>query len=76
MQTFAEAGGRDAALLIHDATDGDAIIDISARFGRGLPAHVIPFAVTQVTQIGLISSQQPRLRRWARAATRPSAQAE
>ncbi|WP_193173974.1 4Fe-4S binding protein [Nisaea nitritireducens] len=53
MQTYADAGGRDAALFIHDTTDGAPMIDMSARFGRGLPAHVIPFAVTQVTQVGL-----------------------
>ena len=53
MQAYADAGGRDAALFVHDPVDGSAMVDMAARFGRGLPAHVIPFAVTQVTQIGL-----------------------
>ncbi len=50
---YARAGGERAALLIHDARHGDAVIDAMARVGRGLPARVIPFAVNEVTQIGL-----------------------
>jgi ferredoxin len=47
------AGGKVApVLLIHDALHGAALIDAAARFGRGLPATVIPMAVNEVTQVG------------------------
>lgn len=47
------AGGTVApVLLIHDTEHGAALIDASARFGRGLPAAVIPVAVNEITQIG------------------------
>jgi ferredoxin len=46
------AGGDDPVLLIHDEDHGDGMISIMARHGRGLPAHVLPFAVNEVTQIG------------------------
>ena len=39
-------------LLIHDARNGADQVAMMARFGRGLPAHVIPFALHEVTQIG------------------------
>jgi hypothetical protein len=29
------------------------LIDALARFGDGLPAHVLPFAVNETTQVGL-----------------------
>jgi ferredoxin len=45
------AGGKAFRLLLHDAS-GAALIAASARFGRGLPADVIPFALNQVTQAG------------------------
>ncbi|MCP5366155.1 MAG: 4Fe-4S dicluster domain-containing protein [Hyphomicrobiales bacterium] len=47
------AGGEGAVLLVHDTAHGDALIDAMARTGRGLPARVIPFAVNEVTQLGL-----------------------
>jgi len=40
-------------LLVHDERRGEELIHLSARFGAGLPANVIPFAVREVTQIGL-----------------------
>lgn len=48
------AAGATAApvILLHDTDHGAALIDAAARFGRGLPAHVIPLAVTEVGQIG------------------------
>lgn len=47
------AGGRTApVILFHDESHGAAQIDASARFGRGLPAHVIPVQVNEPTQIG------------------------
>lgn len=48
------AAGGDCAppILFHDAAHGEALIDASGRFGRGLPAQVIPLAVNEITQIG------------------------
>ena len=53
--TYTKAGGAKPVLLIHDATFGRDVIALSARHGRGLPGNVLPFAVNQVTQIGLES---------------------
>ena len=48
-----EAGARVApVLLFHDEAHGTALIDALARFGRGLPAHVIPLQVNEPSQIG------------------------
>ncbi len=49
----AGSGARAPALLVHDDNFGGEAIDMMARFGRGLPAHVLPFALNEVTQIGL-----------------------
>ncbi|WGS02727.1 4Fe-4S binding protein [Bradyrhizobium sp. ISRA443] len=51
--TFREAGGANAVVLFHDGQHGSALIDALARHGDGLPANVLPFAVNEVTQIGL-----------------------
>jgi ferredoxin len=53
LTTYRKAGGATPVLLVHDLRDGSAAIDALARFGRGLPAHVIPFAVNEPTSIGL-----------------------
>lgn len=50
---YAEAGGRDGLLLLHDRAHGAAMIDAAARFGDGLPARTLPLEVNEVTQIGL-----------------------
>ncbi|MGQ0674955.1 MAG: 4Fe-4S dicluster domain-containing protein, partial [Rhodospirillales bacterium] len=46
------AGGKDAALLVHDQSHGEDMISIVSRMGRGLPARVLPFAVNSAMQIG------------------------
>ena len=51
--TYREAGGEHAIVLLHDDPHGAPLIDALARFGDGLPAHVLPFSVNEVTQIGL-----------------------
>ncbi len=51
--TYRSAGGADPILLVHDDVFGRDIIAMSARYGRGLPGNVLPFAVNQVTQTGL-----------------------
>jgi ferredoxin len=50
---YREAGGEQAIILLHDEAHGAPLIDALARFGDGLPAHVLPFAVNEVTQVGL-----------------------
>ena len=52
LDTYHEAGGEDAVLLIHDTRYGEDMISTMARGGRGLPANVLPFALNEVTQIG------------------------
>jgi ferredoxin len=51
--TYREAGGSNAVILFHDGQHGTALIDALARHGNGLPAAVLPFAVNEVTQVGL-----------------------
>ena len=53
LAAYGEAGGKDPSFLVHDTDFGEQVIDIMARSGRGLPANVLPYAVTKVTQIGL-----------------------
>ena len=53
LTAYRAAGGRAPQLLIHDSEHGDALIDAAARFGEGLPARTLPFAVNEVTQTGL-----------------------
>jgi ferredoxin len=51
--TYRRAGGAGAVLLVHDGGHGDGLVAMSARFGRGLPARVLPFQVTAVPQVGI-----------------------
>jgi ferredoxin len=51
--TYREAGGSNAVVLFHDDQHGGALINALARQGDGLPANALPFAVNEVTQIGL-----------------------
>jgi ferredoxin len=53
LTTYRAAGGASPVLLLHDDGHGGALIDALARHGDGLPAHVLPLAVNEVTQIGL-----------------------
>lgn len=49
---FATGGAKPPVILLHDEDHGSALIDASARFGHGLPAHVLPLLVNEITQIG------------------------
>ena len=51
--TYREAGGGHAIVLLHDDPHGAPLIDALGRFGDGLPAHVLPLSVNEVTQVGL-----------------------
>ena len=53
LTVYCDAGGALPMLLIHDEEHGGALIDALARHGDGLPASALPFAVNEVTQIGL-----------------------
>jgi ferredoxin len=55
LMSYREAGGEQPIVLLHDDSHGAPLIDALARFGDGLPAHVLPFAVNEMTQIGLES---------------------
>ena len=50
---YRAAGGATPILLFHDEEHGGALIDALARHGDGLPAHVLPVLLNEVTQIGL-----------------------
>jgi len=53
LRAWHEAGGTHApVVLFHDADHGEPLIDASGRFDGGLPAHVIPFAVNEISQVG------------------------
>ncbi|WP_187428877.1 Ion-translocating oxidoreductase complex subunit B [Roseobacter fucihabitans] len=43
--TYRKAGGDTPRLLVHDDSFGSEMISLAARFGRGLPADVIPLSV-------------------------------
>jgi ferredoxin len=53
LQTYRDAGGVSPVVLFHDETGGVEMIDALARYGGGLPAHVLPVAVNEITQIGV-----------------------
>ena len=42
LTAYREAGGEPAIVLLHDEPHGTPLIDALARFGDGLPAHVLP----------------------------------
>jgi len=49
--SYRAAGGKDATLLVHD-DHGAQMISLSARYGRGLPVHVIPMEVEALAGFG------------------------
>jgi ferredoxin len=53
LSVYRDAGGVSPVLLIHDEDHGGALIDALARHGDGLSANILPFAVNEVTQIGM-----------------------
>lgn len=53
LTAYRDAGGKNPVVLLHDADHGTELIDALARHGDGLPAHVLPLAVNEVTQVGL-----------------------
>jgi ferredoxin len=53
LATYRAAGGQQPVVLVHDGAHGTPLIDALARYGDGLPAHVLPLEVNEVTQVGL-----------------------
>ncbi|MDO6591525.1 (4Fe-4S)-binding protein [Loktanella sp. D2R18] len=51
-RTFRNAGGENPRLLVHDDTYGTEMIALAARFGRGLPADVIPMDLSALAGFG------------------------
>ncbi len=49
--TYAKAGGRAPRLLVHEA-HGAEMIRLGARYGRGLPADVVPLEVRALAAFG------------------------
>lgn len=49
---FRNAGGTGPCALFHDTEHGAEMIALSARFGRGLPANVVPVEVSNVEGVG------------------------
>ncbi|ARE41855.1 Iron-sulfur cluster-binding protein [Rhodovulum sp. P5] len=49
---YRAAGGVAPRLLVHDDTHGREMIALAARFGRGLPADVIPLALPSLGAFG------------------------
>lgn len=52
LEGYELAGGKRPILLLHDEKHGRQTIDAIARFGRGLPANVIPLSLNSVLQTG------------------------
>lgn len=51
-RTHLAAGGASPVLLLHDAVHGTPLIGAMARWGRGLPARVIPLELHSITSVG------------------------
>ncbi|MEO0363698.1 MAG: 4Fe-4S binding protein, partial [Pseudomonadota bacterium] len=49
---YRKAGGRAPRLLVHDDEHGAEMIALAARLGRGLPADVVPLAVSALGRFG------------------------
>ncbi len=52
IDTYCNAGGQRPILLAHDEKHGAEMISALARFGRGLPANVIPISLNSVLMLG------------------------
>ncbi len=51
-RTYRKADGKNPRLLVHDSDFGAEMISLAARFGRGLPADVIPLEIDSLTSFG------------------------
>jgi ferredoxin len=53
LSVYRDADGENPIVLLHDDEHGGALIDALARHGAGLPDHVLPLCVNEVTQVGI-----------------------
>lgn len=53
LSTYSGARGSKPVLFVHDSEHGQVVTSILARHGDGLPDNVLPFTVSQTTQVGL-----------------------
>jgi ferredoxin len=53
LAVYAQAKGKDAAILFHNVSEGRDLVTRLARRGRGLPARVIPLEVFHVASVGI-----------------------
>jgi ferredoxin len=53
LAVYAQAGGKDAAILFHNLGDSRELLARLARRGKGLPARVIPLEVFHVASLGI-----------------------
>lgn len=49
---YTEAGGKGAMLLVHDGQWGGEMIEMLARYGKGLPAALLPYEMHSVGRTG------------------------
>ena len=49
---YREAGGKTPVLLLHDGTYGIEMIETIARYGRGLPANMLPVSMHAMGRAG------------------------
>ncbi len=52
LSSYAKAGGKNPVFLMHDETSGSEMISAIARYGEGLPANIIPYALHATTSLG------------------------
>ncbi|MSP96272.1 MAG: 4Fe-4S dicluster domain-containing protein [Betaproteobacteria bacterium] len=53
LNTYREAGGRQACILFHNSEDGRALVQSLGRRGKGLPARTIPLEIFHIASIGM-----------------------
>ncbi len=53
LATYHKAGGEEACLLFHNATDGRELVARLGRRGKGLPARVFPLEAFHVASLGI-----------------------
>lgn len=53
LAAYHQAGGTNAAVLLHDRAHGLPLLHALSHHGAGLPAHVLPLEIEEATQLGI-----------------------
>jgi ferredoxin len=53
LSVYAQAGGKDACVLLHNRGESRALITKLARRGKGLPARAIPLEIHHAASVGM-----------------------